>query len=150
MAKLVQLIQEIVENVLEAKKLTESMMGTIEAVNPIKVKIDDRFIVDESVVTFLSHLEKRHLNIGDRLLLLRVKNGQHFIVQDVLESRKIAYYSEGVVLSKSPLSIRVDGKYTVDQATIHVLPYIGILEEGDSILMLRVQSGEKFVVINKV
>lgn len=77
---MIKQIQEIVQNFLEAKKLTDSVYGIIESVDPLTVKIDNRFTVDESFLTFLSFITKESLKVGDKLLLLRVKNGQQFIV----------------------------------------------------------------------
>lgn len=145
---MIKQIQQIVQNVLEAKKLTDSAFGIVESVNPIKIKIDNRFTVDESVLTFLSYIEIKYLEVGNRLLLLRVQNGQHFIVQDVLEPRKIMYYSQGVVLSDG--RIFVDGKYTIEQSIVEVVSFVGGLQAGDQLVLLRVQNGQRFVVINKV
>jgi hypothetical protein len=151
---MIKQIQRIVQNVLEAKKLTDSAIGIVESINPIKVKIDNRFVVDDSFLTFLSHIETKYIEVGNRLLLLRVQNGQHFIVQDVLEPRKLIYYSEGIVKTTIPLKIEVDNKYTIEQPIIHALPFVehmrGPLEVGNRVLLLRVQNGQLFILLDKL
>lgn len=82
MSKLIQQIQRIVQNAIEAKKLTDSMIGTIESVNPFQLRIDERLMVDKDFLTFLSYVKIDYLEKGDKLLLLRVQNGNHFIVLD--------------------------------------------------------------------
>ncbi len=82
---MIKQIQQIVQNLLEAKKLTDDATGEIESISPLRVKIDSRFIIDESFITLLSYIDRNTLNAGDKLLLLRVRNGQHFIVLDKLK-----------------------------------------------------------------
>lgn len=83
MAKLLEQIQNIIESYLEAKKLTDSVIGTIEEVRPkLKVKIDNKLIVDEDFIHVLSSIKLTNDDIGKKLLLLRVQNGQLFVVLD--------------------------------------------------------------------
>ncbi|MBU5440285.1 DUF2577 domain-containing protein [Tissierella sp. MSJ-40] len=80
---MIKQIQTIIHNYLEAKKLTDSVIGTIEEVSPkLKVNIDNKFVIDEDFIHVLSNLELTNDDVGKRLLLLRVQDGQFFIVLD--------------------------------------------------------------------
>ncbi|QUH21414.1 DUF2577 family protein [Alkaliphilus sp. B6464] len=82
MAKLLDQIQNIIESYLEAKKLTESIVGTIEKTNPLIVKIDSKLPIDEDFIHVPSSIKIDSDDIGEKLLLLRVQNGQLFVVLD--------------------------------------------------------------------
>ncbi|GEM_PF-4872418 len=82
MAKLLDQIQNIIESYLEAKKLTESIIGTIEKTNPLIVKIDSKLPIDEDFIHVPSNIKIDNDDIGKKLLLLRVQNGQLFVVLD--------------------------------------------------------------------
>lgn len=82
MAKLLDQIQNIIESYLEAKKLTESIIGTIEKTDPLIVKIDSKLPIDEDFIHVPSSIKIDNDDIGKKLLLLRVQNGQLFVVLD--------------------------------------------------------------------
>lgn len=75
-------IQVIIENYLEAKKLTESVVGTIEKANPLLIKIDSKLPIDEDFIHVPSSMKLDNDDVGKKVLLLRVQNGQLFIVLD--------------------------------------------------------------------
>lgn len=75
-------IQTIIENYLEAKKLTESVVGTIEKVSPLTVKIDSKLPIDEDFIHIPSSMKLDKDDIGKKALLLRVQGGQLFIILD--------------------------------------------------------------------
>ena len=80
---MIKQIQTIIYNYLEAKKLTDSVIGTIEEVSPkLRVNIDNKFVIDEDFIHVLSNIELTNDDIGKKLLLLRVQDGQSFIVLD--------------------------------------------------------------------
>lgn len=81
---MVDLIKRIVESILEAKKLTDKAIGTVQTVSPININLENnnRLDLDEDDVIFLSTVNPDYLEVGDRLLMLRVNNGQEFIVLD--------------------------------------------------------------------
>jgi hypothetical protein len=75
-------IQTIIENYLEAKKLTESVVGTIEKISPLTVKIDSKPPIDEDFIHIPSNMKLDKDDIGKKVLLLRVQSGQLFIILD--------------------------------------------------------------------
>lgn len=81
---MVDLIKRMVEAILEAKKLTDKAVGTVETVSPLKINLENnnRLDLDEDDVIFISTVNPEYLEAGDRLLMLRVNNGQEFIVLD--------------------------------------------------------------------
>lgn len=81
--QIIKLVKNVVKESM--KDLPDLMYGEITALNPIKILVDNRFILDESFLV-ISQLCKpkeglwRGLEVGDIVRILRVGNGQVFYV----------------------------------------------------------------------
>lgn len=86
-------IQEIITNRLETMKLTDYAHGEVTSISPLRIKIDQKLELPESVIILTSNvIEKKitintqeitineGLKINDKVILLRVEKGQKFIV----------------------------------------------------------------------
>lgn len=54
---MINAIKELIENLLERKKMSKLEFGTIESVSPLKVRIDQKHLLEEEDL-ILSHLVK--------------------------------------------------------------------------------------------
>lgn len=54
---MINAIKELVENLLERKKLSKLEFGTVESVSPLKIRIDQKHLLEEEDL-ILSHLVK--------------------------------------------------------------------------------------------
>jgi hypothetical protein len=95
---LIEQIQKIVNNLLENKKLTDFTTGTVTRVNPLEIKLEGTMLpipraaliltqtvsdyqVDMTIGNETQSVTIRNgLKSGDNVILLRVLNGQNFIV----------------------------------------------------------------------
>ena len=80
--KLIQTIQSMAKPPIG--ETTDLLFGEVTSVSPLKIRVDNRFEVDEQFL-ILSALVKetrlwRGLIIGDKVRLLRVNNGQMFYI----------------------------------------------------------------------
>lgn len=56
----------------------------------------------------------------------------------------------GEVMSKSPIKIMVDQKIPLGKAQLTFTETVKSLSKGDCVLLIRMQGGQKYVVIDKV
>ncbi len=89
-------IQRIVQNTVEAMKLADKATGTVESVSPLRVKTDigmqsipaSGLILTDTVKERTVRVQggagtvtiREGLKAGDRVLMLRVQNGQQYII----------------------------------------------------------------------
>ena len=96
MSELVGVIQQIVQNTIEAMKMADKATGTVESVSPLRVKIDSSIQSVPSAALLLTDTVRERvvpvqggegtvtiregLKEGDRVLMLKVRNGQQYII----------------------------------------------------------------------
>ena len=96
MSELVGVIQQIVQNTIEAMKMAAKATGTVESVSPLRVKIDSSIQSVPSAALLLTDTVRERvvpvqggegtvtiregLKEGDRVLMLKVQNGQQYII----------------------------------------------------------------------
>ena len=96
MSELVGVIQQIVQNTIEAMKMADKATGTVESVSPLRVKIDSSIQSVPSAALLLTDTVRERvvpvqggegtvtiregLKEVDRVLMLKVQNGQQYII----------------------------------------------------------------------
>ena len=96
MSELVGVIQQIVQNTIEAMKMADKATGTVESVSPLRVKIDSSIQSVPSAALLLTDTVRERvvpvqggegtvtiregLKEGDRVLMLKVQNRQQYII----------------------------------------------------------------------
>lgn len=96
MSELVGVIQQIVQNTIEAMKMADKATGIVESVSPLRVKIDSSIQSVPSAALLLTDTVRERvvpvqggqgtvtvregLKEGDRVLMLKVQNGQQYII----------------------------------------------------------------------
>lgn len=69
--------------------------------------------------------------------------------QAIEESMPCGVYF-GTVLDNSPLRIQIDPKKTFDEDFLVLPDSLTPLAQGDKVILIRVQGGQQFVVMDKV
>ena len=99
---LVGVIQQIIQANLDAQKLTELEAGTVTSASPLKIKVtadlpdlpEDVFVLTEAVKAWNEEavvdypggtsqtvtIHHKGLQVGDKVVLLRVLKGQKYII----------------------------------------------------------------------
>ncbi|WP_419867377.1 DUF2577 domain-containing protein [Clostridium perfringens] len=96
--KLVRLIKQGARNAIPENTLTDLVPGEVVKENPLTILVENRFQVDEDFLIlspFCRDFKDKNgtiifdkLKEGDKVLLLRVSNGQQFYVLDRGEMKK--------------------------------------------------------------
>lgn len=79
---LINIIQQIVQQSLKAAQLTDMVMGTVVSVSPLEITINPAMApLKNQILHLTSSVTGDHaLEAGDKVIMLRVRNGQEFIV----------------------------------------------------------------------
>ncbi len=80
MSELVGVIQQIVQETIRAMKLTDKATGTVLSVTPLSVQTDISIKPIPAAALTLTDTVRGRLATGDRVLMLRVQNGQQYII----------------------------------------------------------------------
>ena len=96
MPDFIEVIQQTIQNAVEAMKLTDKATGTVELASPLKVKVDTTMqSIPEAGLILTDTVKERTVNVqggsgsvavreglkpGDRVLMLRVQNGNQYII----------------------------------------------------------------------
>lgn len=95
-------IQQIIQNTVEAMKMADKVTGTVESVSPLRIKVDasmqsipaSALILTDTVKERIVHVKncqecgectgtvtiREGLKAGEKVLMLRVQGGQQYIV----------------------------------------------------------------------
>lgn len=99
MANLVELIRQASNEAYEASKPVQINYGTVTSVNPLAIKISDYLVLQKNALILPEHLTKRTFNLviegytrsatednslkeGDKVVLIRQKGGQKYLIFD--------------------------------------------------------------------
>ena len=96
MPDFIEVIQQTIQNAVEAMKLPDKATGTVESASPLKVKVDTTMqSIPEAGLILTDTVKERTVNVqggsgsvavreglkpGDRVLMLRVQNGNQYII----------------------------------------------------------------------
>lgn len=96
MPDFIEVIQRTIQNAVEAMKLTDKATGTVESTAPLKVKVDTSMqSIPEAGLILTDTVKERTVKVqggsgsvtvreglkpGDRVLMLRVENGNQYII----------------------------------------------------------------------
>ena len=123
MANLLQIIKKAAVEAVEASNPAKIMYGTVTAVSPLAIKIDQRFTVTEAFLILTKNVRDYEVEITLDNWVTENKSGG---------SGESSFASHGH---------EINGKKKV---TIH-----NALKTGDKVILLREQGGQKYVVIDK-
>ena len=80
MSELVGVIQQIIQETVQAMKLTDKATGTVLSIAPLSVQTDSSMQPIPAAALTLTDTVQGELAAGDRVLMLRVQNGQQYII----------------------------------------------------------------------
>lgn len=78
--ELVGVIQRIVQNSIQAMKLTDKATGTVLSTAPLSIRTDMSMQAIPAAALLITDPVRGELAAGDRVLMLRVQNGQQYII----------------------------------------------------------------------
>lgn len=78
--ELVGVIQMIVQESIQAMKLTDKATGTVLSTAPLSVRTDMSMQAIPAAALLITDPVRGELVAGDKVLMLRVQNGQQYII----------------------------------------------------------------------
>lgn len=79
---LVNLIRQASIGAIEAGQPVAVMFGTVTKTNPLEVNVEQRFTLTTDFLVLTDTVDRKVLDVGDRVILLRVQGGRQFVVLD--------------------------------------------------------------------
>ena len=123
MSNFVQLMQQIAKDSNAAGMPVHLMFGTVTSANPLTINVEQR------------------LNLTSELLILTNAVKDHVVEMTIDE-----HETEEAILSASDTDLTHTHKYTGKKKfTVH-----NALKVGESVILLRMQSGQKFLVLDRL
>jgi len=122
--KFIETIKKVALSAVKATKPTEIMYGTVKQINPLKVELNQKLILEENDLILTDNVIDFETEITVVEWLTENKSGG---------SGEAAFASHNYELK---------GK---KKAIVH-----NSLKSGDKVILLRVQGGQQFIVLNKV
>ena len=123
MHNLLQIIKKSAVEAVEASNPTKVMYGTVTAVSPLSIKIDQRFTVTESFLVLTKNVRDYEVEVT---------------VEWTTEEKSGGSGDDGFASHNHEIK---DKKKMI----IH-----NALKTGDKVILLREQGGQKYIVIDKV
>jgi hypothetical protein len=75
-------IKILVKDYINAKKMCDFIFGTVESVSPLKIKIDQKLVLEDDELIVGSVFKTEPMTTGETVILLRQSGGQNFYVMD--------------------------------------------------------------------
>lgn len=120
---MIEQIKLIVSNMLENMKLTDYVFGEVTSISPLKIRLDQKLELPESVLILTFPVRELKINLAHKHQYL---NGEATSITQIEspEDSDISNFNEVII---------VEG-----------------LKIGDKVTLLRVEKGQKYIVLSKV
>ena len=82
---LVRFVKKIASDVYKTSKPAELQFGVVTAVNPLKIKIEQKLTLSD--VQIITTEKSNNLTLNDKVVLLRNNGGQSYVVIDKVVDR---------------------------------------------------------------
>lgn len=81
MPNLIETVKRAAIEAVEAAKPCTVLFGKVISTEPVKINIEQKITLTESQIILTKSIEN-NINIGDKVVLLRMQGGQKYIVLD--------------------------------------------------------------------
>lgn len=80
MSDTVELIKRAALEAVEASQPSGIFFGLVKSVNPLKIALSQKLIIDSSTLIYLTEEPSEVYSVGDTVVMIRVQGGQKFVV----------------------------------------------------------------------
>lgn len=130
---MIDVIKQVLEALLERKKLTTVVYGTIESINPLTVRIDAKKLL-QSEDLLLSHL------VRDYAVDITVQHS----TDSIYGSWNTNHGHPNV--GSAPIPIEHEHEYTGRKK---ILLHYGLVE-GEKVALIRIEGGQMYYIIDRL
>lgn len=152
MADIVTVLHELVEKHMSASSLTDLVIGTVYTVSPLSVQITPDFIVPSAVLYLTETVTERKINFSHTHTFPHTHAGTDTdggSFTTTTSQSTVTTTGDGTLINQpvdvSPAPLYGQGS-TYQQSGI-INPGLAI---GDKVLMLRIQSGQAYIIMSRV
>lgn len=130
---MIDVIKQVVENLLERKKMTKLEYGTVESISPLTIRIDQKKLLQEEDL-ILSHLVK------DYYVDITVQHSTN----GIYESWDTSHSHPNAGVSTIPTEHKHEYK-----GRKKILVHNGLLE-GEKVVMIRQEGGQVYYILDRL
>ena len=144
---MIEAIKEITDNMLEAKQLCDVMVGVVESISPIRIRVNQKLILDSSILVF----SKTVLGLVTDYKLQKIDTSHSHPSSD-FDSKTLHYHMDGAGLETNSVQIstsHIHGSAGLSYDLEH-RHTTEVLREGDNVILIKSAGGQKYFVIDKV
>jgi len=88
---LLETIKKICTNLLNARKLSDIVVGKVTSISPLRISINSKMVLSKENIIICSACQ--YLEIGDTVALIRGDGGQRFLLIDKVVSNVTSNYN---------------------------------------------------------
>lgn len=174
MSNLVEVIKKAAIEAVEAAKPSDLIIGVVESASPLQIRIEQGLLIDEDFLILTKHVTDHYVDMsvshGTSSNTVNVShshtyssitddanidNHQH-TVQGTDATSKTTYTDSGSTIHNHSYSGTTSQFDAINTTHSHgyngrkkVLLHYG-LKKDESVIMLRVQQGQKFIVLDRI
>lgn len=148
---MIEVIRNIIDEQMNAYGLTDLAIGTVVSISPLKIKLTDRITLNENQILLTEFVLEKSLKLIHKHDVEDVK------ISSYTHSHKV----EGATQKEKEHSHKIDLNTMTDthshDAEITIKDNLGAkiiiqegLKNGDKVIMMRTEQGQKYVVLSKV
>lgn len=149
---IVQVLQGLIKQSMDSASLTNVMFGTVVSVNPLQINVEQRFTITEEFLVLTKNVKDytttvtANWNTENTNLDL---THNHTINEFTTNSGGTDNHSHGVnSIQTQNCNLNTTHQHSISGTktiTIH-----NALKQGDKVVLIRAQGGQKYVVLDKV
>ncbi|MGP1598974.1 DUF2577 domain-containing protein [Peptoanaerobacter stomatis] len=148
---MIEVIRNIIDEQMNSYGLSDLAIGTVVSINPLKIKLTDRITLNENQILLTEFVLEKSLKLIHKHGIESVK------ISSYTHSHKIDGATEKAQEHTHSLDLITKTDTHSHKADITIKDNLGekiIIQEGlkngDKVIMLKTEQGQKYVVLSKV
>ena len=148
---MIEVIRNIIDEQMISFGLTDLAIGTVVSISPLKIKHTDRITINENQILLTEFVLEKSLKLIHKHGVKGVKISKYTHTHKVEgATKKEQEHLHGIDLKTKPDEHSHDAEITIkDNLGAKIIIQEG-LKNGDKVIMLKTEQGQKYVVLSKV
>lgn len=148
---MIEVIRNIIDEQMNAYGLTDLAIGTVVSISPLKIKLTDRITLNENQILLTEFVLEKSLKLIHKHGVEDVKISKYTHTHKVEgATKKEQEHLHGIDLNTKPDTHSHKAEITIkDNLGAKIIIQEG-LKNGDKVIMMRTEQGQKYVVLSKV
>lgn len=145
-SRIIQIIKQAATETIENSKPVAVLFGTVQSIAPLTIFVDQKTILEEEEIILIDNVRdyKTQISFDNPNIENNVTIGKRPIPKNgVLTTEP----DTGQENSKAAI---FEGKLSFMEKVKHDVTVYNALKVGEKVLILRVQGGQRFIILNRV